>query len=161
RRGRTGSRLLADERPPLRLDVQNPSRVARADPGGRVGPSACSRRRLDRGPRGSDLCRRPPRLPGRVHRARGPPRARRGSRDPHGPAPPEVVDGPADRVESYRLRGARYFVDLSPGEGDGPDPARLALHESVRRRYNVMLDGFGVLIADLTSPRAPEAHGTR
>jgi hypothetical protein len=60
-----------------------------------------------------------------------------------------AVDGPAALVEFYRCRGARFFADVVPV---GADPARLALHEAVRRRYNVMMDRSGILLAALDGP---------
>ncbi len=65
-------------------------------------------------------------------------------------------EGPLALVEFYRARGARYVADV----GAGGDPARLALHEAIRRRYNVLEDRPGVLLADLSFPQeAPD--GTR
>jgi Dolichyl-phosphate-mannose-protein mannosyltransferase len=60
-----------------------------------------------------------------------------------------AVDGPIALVEFYRRRGARYFADVSPQE---IGPSRLALHEAVRRRYNVMMDRSGVFLAALDEP---------
>jgi hypothetical protein len=60
-----------------------------------------------------------------------------------------AVDGPAALVEFYRRRGARFFADVVP---IGADPARLALHEAVRRRYNVIKDRSGILLAALDGP---------
>jgi hypothetical protein len=60
--------------------------------------------------------------------------------------------GSASLVEFYRRRGARYFADVVPAD---PGPDRLALHDAVRRRYNVLRDRPGVLIARLT-PRPDE-----
>jgi 4-amino-4-deoxy-L-arabinose transferase-like glycosyltransferase len=58
-------------------------------------------------------------------------------------------------VEFYRARDARYVADLA-----ATDPERLALHEAIRRRYNVLVDRPGVLLAELTvSQVAPD--GTR
>jgi hypothetical protein len=55
---------------------------------------------------------------------------------------------PLALVELYRVRGARFFADV----GAGGDPARLALHDAVRRRYNVLVDRPGVLLAALADP---------
>jgi 4-amino-4-deoxy-L-arabinose transferase-like glycosyltransferase len=55
---------------------------------------------------------------------------------------------PIDLVEFYRKRGARYVADLAPN-----GPARLALHEAIRRRYNVLVDRPGLLVAALASPQ--------
>jgi hypothetical protein len=83
----------------------------------------------------------------------------------HGPA--EGVEGPIDLVEFYRRRGARFFADVG-ADPASPDLPRLALHEAVRRRYNVIVDRSGVLIASLDEPPRPDAddgapvtHGTR
>jgi hypothetical protein len=59
-----------------------------------------------------------------------------------------ALDDPGllDLVEFYRARGAGYFADVVPDE---PGGERLALHEAVRRRYNVVVDRPGVLIARL------------
>jgi hypothetical protein len=63
-------------------------------------------------------------------------------------------DDPLALVEFYRARGARFVADLDPGT----DRARLALHEAIRRRYNVVVDQDGVLIAALTD-LPPEIPG--
>ena len=65
-------------------------------------------------------------------------------------------DGPLALVEFYRDRGARYVADV----GAGGDPSRVALHEAIRRRYNVLVDRPGVLLADLTFPQDVQ-DGTR
>lgn len=63
---------------------------------------------------------------------------------------------PLSLVEFYRARGARFLADVAPSG----DPARLALHDAVRRRYNVLVDRPGVLLAALSEPKdAP--HGRR
>jgi hypothetical protein len=67
-----------------------------------------------------------------------------------------AVDGPIALVEFYRLEGADFFVDVVPAQ---TDPRRLALHEAVRRRYNVVVDLPGVLIASLKVPNEVVAHG--
>lgn len=59
-------------------------------------------------------------------------------------------DGPLALVEFYRTKGARYFADVAPVP-TGPD--RRALHAAVRRRYNVLIDRPGVLIAALNDPQ--------
>jgi hypothetical protein len=56
------------------------------------------------------------------------------------------VDGPLDLLEYYRRRGARYFADLGSRDHDN---SRKGLHESVRRRYKVIVDSPEVIIADL------------
>jgi hypothetical protein len=61
-----------------------------------------------------------------------------------------AVDGPAALVEFYRRRGARFFADVAP---EATDPKRMALHEAVRRRYNVLVDRPGVLLVALDAPR--------
>lgn len=58
--------------------------------------------------------------------------------------------GPLALVEFYRRRGAAYFADVRPAR---TDPERLALHEAVRGRYNVLVDRPGVLIAALNEPQ--------
>ncbi len=51
-------------------------------------------------------------------------------------------------------------VHLGADVAAGDDPKRLALHEAIRRRYNVLVDRPGVLLAALTDPQdAPD--GTR
>jgi 4-amino-4-deoxy-L-arabinose transferase-like glycosyltransferase len=54
---------------------------------------------------------------------------------------------PAALVAFYRDRGARYFADVVPAE---PDGHRVALHAAIRRRYRVLVDRPGVLLAELT-----------
>jgi hypothetical protein len=56
------------------------------------------------------------------------------------------VDGPLELLDYYRGRGARYFADLGTC---GNDSQRKGLHESVRRRYKVIVDSPEVMIADL------------
>jgi hypothetical protein len=71
-----------------------------------------------------------------------------------------VLDGdgiggdPLALVEFYRARGAKFVADLGGG-GDllASDPARLTLQEAIRRRYNVLVDRPGVLIAALNDPK--------
>ncbi len=54
---------------------------------------------------------------------------------------------PLALVEFYRHRGAKFVADLTTAS----DPeSRRALHEAIRRRYNVIVDRDGVLIAELT-----------
>lgn len=66
-------------------------------------------------------------------------------------------EGPAALVEFYRRKGARYFADVRPAPCDA---GRLALHAAIRRRYNVLLDRPGVLIARLNELRPEDApHG--
>ena len=61
---------------------------------------------------------------------------------------PRTVRGPLDLVEFYRAAG----LATSPTSATAAsDPRRLALHDAVRRRYKVMVDRPGVLIADLES----------
>jgi hypothetical protein len=67
-----------------------------------------------------------------------------------------AVDDPLALVAFYRARGARYVADVTPGA----EPRRLALHEAIRRRYNVVMDRDGVLIAVLTE-RQGAPDGTR
>ena len=67
-----------------------------------------------------------------------------------------ALDGesPLSLVEFYKARGAR-FVAVPGVAGDlrSSDPARLALQEAIRRRYNVLVDGPAVLIALLNDPQ--------
>jgi len=68
--------------------------------------------------------------------------------------------GPTALVEFYRMKGARYFADVVP---EPPGPARLALHEAIRRRYNVLRDRpGGVLLAELPPAARDQGapHGT-
>jgi hypothetical protein len=71
---------------------------------------------------------------------------------------PLGADGPAGLVEFYRRHGARAFADVRP-DPIGPD--RLALHDAVRRRYNVLVDQPGVLVAllNVNGPREDAPHG--
>lgn len=62
----------------------------------------------------------------------------------------EDEDDPLGLVEFYRGRGARYFADLTE---PGGDPGRRGLREEVRRRYHVLRDRPGLLIAELTPAR--------
>jgi hypothetical protein len=56
------------------------------------------------------------------------------------------ISNASELVEYYRLRGARYFADL----GDATvDQIRMALHESIRQRYKVIVDRPEVILADL------------
>jgi hypothetical protein len=56
------------------------------------------------------------------------------------------VASPLELIEFYRQRGARYFADL----GDrAAGPHRKGLHDSVRRRYKVIVDLPEIIIADL------------
>jgi 4-amino-4-deoxy-L-arabinose transferase-like glycosyltransferase len=57
------------------------------------------------------------------------------------------VEGPLDLIDYYRLRGARYFADVASRD---PLSGRRGLHDSVRRRYKVIVDNPEVLIADLS-----------
>ncbi|MBV8264891.1 MAG: hypothetical protein JO252_00940, partial [Planctomycetaceae bacterium] len=65
---------------------------------------------------------------------------------------------PVALLEFYRAHGARFVADVA--DGVDADPARRALHQAIRRRYNVLLDRPDVLLARLTpSSRLPD--GTR
>lgn len=55
---------------------------------------------------------------------------------------------PLALVEFYRSRGARFVADVGAA-----GPERLALHEAIRRRYNVLVDRPGVLLAALDRPQ--------
>jgi hypothetical protein len=57
---------------------------------------------------------------------------------------------PLALVELYRSKGARFVADLWPVT-DEPD--RRALHEAIRGRYNVLVDDFGVILAELVEKR--------
>ena len=72
----------------------------------------------------------------------------------------EAVDGPSALVAFYDQMGARYFADVTPEDAS---PARLALHEAIRRRYKVLEDGRGVILAELTEADhgAAPNHGPR
>lgn len=59
------------------------------------------------------------------------------------------VSSTAELVEFYRQHGASYFADVRP---DPITADRLALHDLVRRRYNVVRDQPGVLVVELTEP---------
>ena len=54
---------------------------------------------------------------------------------------------PIDLVEFYRARGADYFADLA---FDDEPLERRGLHNAVRRRYKIMIDRPGLLLARLT-----------
>jgi 4-amino-4-deoxy-L-arabinose transferase-like glycosyltransferase len=59
-------------------------------------------------------------------------------------------------VEFYRGKGALYFADVRPS---AIGAERLALHDAVRRRYKVVIDQPGVLIAELTENPKGAEHG--
>ncbi|MDR3639230.1 MAG: glycosyltransferase family 39 protein [Isosphaeraceae bacterium] len=61
---------------------------------------------------------------------------------------PDLPEGRLALIEFYRAHGARFVADVK-GEEAG-DPERLALHEAIRARYNVLVDSPGVLLAALT-----------
>jgi 4-amino-4-deoxy-L-arabinose transferase-like glycosyltransferase len=67
--------------------------------------------------------------------------------------------GPLALVEFYKDHGARFVADVGDAAA-GPDADRLALHESIRRRYNVLVDRPALLLAELT-PRRGASHGDR
>jgi hypothetical protein len=56
------------------------------------------------------------------------------------------VAGPLDLIEFYRRQGARYFADLGSRAADA---RRKGLHDAVRQRYKVIVDGPEAIIADL------------
>jgi Dolichyl-phosphate-mannose-protein mannosyltransferase len=58
------------------------------------------------------------------------------------------VDGPLELVEYYRRQGARYFADVGCANSD---LTRKGLHDSVRRRYKVIVDEPDVIIAELAN----------
>jgi hypothetical protein len=70
-----------------------------------------------------------------------------------GEAEPLEVRGPLELIEFYRRQGARYVADVGAGAGDD---RRIALHESIRRSYKVLVDRASILIAELNPP---ESHG--
>lgn len=57
---------------------------------------------------------------------------------------------PLALVELYRSKGARYVADLWPV---ADEPERRLLHDAIRRRYNVIVDRDGVLLAELVDRR--------
>ncbi len=59
-------------------------------------------------------------------------------------------EDPLALVELYRSKGARYVADLWP-VGDEPD--RRALHDAIRRCYNVIMDRDGAIVAELVDRR--------
>ena len=63
-------------------------------------------------------------------------------------------DDALDLVEFYRERGARYFADVDPPVGPA-QPARLALHRAIRRRYKILVERPGVLLAALVEHGEP------
>lgn len=64
-------------------------------------------------------------------------------------------EGPLALVEFYRAQGARFVADVSTDDSD-----RLALHEAIRRRYKVVIDRPGILLAVLNDSQE-ELDGTR
>ncbi|MDB5351773.1 MAG: hypothetical protein JWN86_3020 [Planctomycetota bacterium] len=62
------------------------------------------------------------------------------------------TDDPLALLRFYRSRGARYVVDLWPV---GEEPHRRLLHDAIRRRYNVIIDRDGVILAELIDQSAP------
>jgi 4-amino-4-deoxy-L-arabinose transferase-like glycosyltransferase len=60
---------------------------------------------------------------------------------------------PLALVEFYRGQGARYLADLAAAE---VEPARRALHQAIRRRYRVVHDGGGMLVAELVPKEQPD-----
>ena len=60
---------------------------------------------------------------------------------------PDAAASPLALVRFYQSRGAEFFADVRP---DDATPARLALHDAIRSRYNVVVDRPGILIARLT-----------
>lgn len=64
-------------------------------------------------------------------------------------------EGPLALVEFYRAHGARFVADVSTD-----DPNRLVLHEAIRRRYKVLVDRPGILLAVLIDSQE-ELDGTR
>jgi len=69
-----------------------------------------------------------------------------------GEAEPREIRGPLDLIEFYRRRGARFVADVGAGAGDD---RRIALHESIRRSYKVLVDRASILIAELNPPESP------
>ena len=68
------------------------------------------------------------------------------------------VGTPLRLVDFYRSQGARFFADLQPAASS---PDRVALHDAVRRRYNVLSDVKGVvLIAELNEPHQGADHAS-
>jgi len=58
-------------------------------------------------------------------------------------------EDPLALVDFYRARGARYLADLTTGE---PTGRRRALHQAVRARDRVLIDGPVVFLAELKPP---------
>ena len=56
------------------------------------------------------------------------------------------AQSPLDLIEYYRYRGARYFADIACSDPLAP---RKGLHDAVRQRYKVIVDGPEAIIADL------------
>lgn len=58
-------------------------------------------------------------------------------------------DDPAVLIAFYRDRGARFVADLGNATGDS---RRMALHEAIRNRYQIIVDSPDVLLAELREP---------
>jgi hypothetical protein len=67
-------------------------------------------------------------------------------------------DDPVELVALYRDRGAEFVADVGPVPEDG---SRCALHAAIRRRYRVLVDRPGVLLARLAEPEEESAHVAR
>ena len=62
---------------------------------------------------------------------------------------------PAELVEFYRSKGARWIADVG---AENDDALRVDLHDWIRRRYKVVVDRPDVLLAELP-PSEPTGHG--
>ena len=69
---------------------------------------------------------------------------------------PIQAEDPIALVEFYQDQGAEYFADLT----EPTDPRRTALQHSIRRRFTILFDDSGVLIARLDRSREP-SHASR
>jgi hypothetical protein len=67
-------------------------------------------------------------------------------------------EGPLALVEFYQRHGARFVADVV-SEGESSD--RRALHEAIRRGYHIVVDGRGVILAELTGPSGENLDADR
>jgi hypothetical protein len=131
------------------LDLADPGRVGLPARGGRGRPPARGAGGVGRRPRAAALRRRP----ARVSPGADPAGAVRAAGEWGG----SLADASAvELVEFYRARGARYFADVRP---EPADPRRRALHAAIRR-YRILDDRPGVLLAELSRPEE-DPHADR
>jgi hypothetical protein len=64
------------------------------------------------------------------------------------------INGPAELIDFYRTRGARFVADLAAA---ADDQDREALHDAIRTRYKVLIDDRSVLVAEL-APAGSAGH---